>query len=104
MRHSLAISSQCSPIDSPVRGSATVGACGLRSRGRNDSHGASRCPKVLPRALASAIREKPRLATIGTSLTVSTPPAIAHSISPRAMRCASCTVVVRLVPQARCMS
>jgi len=34
----------------------------------------------------------------------STPPAMPHSISPAAMRCATCTAAVRLVPQARCTS
>jgi hypothetical protein len=38
------------------------------------------------------------------SLALSAPPAIAESISPAAMRCASCAAAERLVPQARCRS
>src|SRR3970282_424803 len=38
------------------------------------------------------------------SLAESTPPAMPQSISPAAMRCATCTAAVRLVPQARCTS
>jgi len=60
MRHCLAISSQCSPIDRPVRGSTTPGAAGFKSAGRMLSHGRMRAPHVLPRALSSTIRFKAR--------------------------------------------
>ena len=53
MPHSFAISSQCSPIESPVLGSVMAGTEGLKSRGRNRSHGLTRAPASRPRALSS---------------------------------------------------
>ncbi len=54
--HSFAISSQCWPIDRPVRGSAMPGAAGARSPGRRLPMVESLSPHDLPRTRLSTVR------------------------------------------------
>ena len=53
---SFAISSQCWPMERPVRGSAIPGAAGARSQGRTLPIEESLSPQVLPRAMPSTAR------------------------------------------------
>ena len=102
MFHSLAMSSQCWPIDLPVRGSATPGKSGLSSDSLKPLNAASFCPVVLAAAAFSRRRRRAWPYTIGTSEVVSEPPPMPDSICPVPILPAMWTMVSSEVPQARC--
>ncbi|MPN00737.1 hypothetical protein SDC9_147933 [bioreactor metagenome] len=77
------VSAWLSPIDSPVRGSATWGAIGARSRGRSSARAASFAWVVRAAENRSSARCRRGPTSSGVSLMLSAPPAIPASIWPR---------------------
>ena len=102
MFHCLAMSSQCAPIDLPVRGSATPGKSGLSSRRRKPLNAASLSLVALAPAARSRRRRSFCPYTIGTSEVVSEPPPMPASICPTAILLAIVMIESSEVPQARC--
>ena len=102
MPHSLAMSSQCAPIDLPVRGSATPGKSGFNSDNLKPLNAANFCPRLLPAAAFSKRARSALPYTIGTSEVVSEPPPMPASICPVAIFPAMWISVSNEVPQARC--
>ncbi|MNT66484.1 hypothetical protein D3C72_2045530 [compost metagenome] len=101
MAQRLAICSQLSPIDRPVRGSALRGGSGLKGALRPaPSRALIRPPVVFSRLAASRALRNFSLSPIGASEVVSTPPAIPTSIWPRAILLATRMAASSPVPQA----
>ncbi len=99
MPHSFTVSSVCSPIDSPVEGSFTPGARGLKSDGRNFDSALS----LLPVVRAKLRSEKARAArreniTAGFDIE-STPPAIPTPVRPARIESATLEMAVMPVMQ-----
>ena len=96
------MSSQCWPIDLPVRGSATPGKSGFNSRKEKPLKAASFWPKVLDAAALSR-RAAQRLAVhdrhVGGGVGAATDAGL--DLSGRILP-ATCTIVSSEVPQARC--
>ncbi len=104
MPHSAVVRAWCSPIDSPVRGSATSGATGVRWLGRIFATAASFCGSVLARLSSSSAARSCSVTTIGASDAESTPPATATSIRPSRILSESDMIVSMPVAQAICTS
>ncbi len=103
MPHSLAINSQCWPMLSNVRGSLTDGGTGANSFGLSPLKTPSFACRLFALPSFTKRRENFLLKTIGTSLTVSVPAAIAESICPDAIFALAINAACKLVPHACCM-
>ena len=94
----------CSPIDRPVRGSLFWGISGTSWPGRKPVNAFSRAPTERARLASSNTVRSPSFTAIGASEVVSTPPAMPHSIWPRAILLATRMAASSPVPQACCTS
>ena len=100
MPHSDAVLAACSPIESPVRGSAFCGISGTICPGRSRVSVRARPGSDFARLRSSRMCRRSSLTAIGASEAVSTPPAIPTSICPSAILLATVMTVSRPVPQA----
>ncbi len=94
----------CSPIESPVRGSALRGISGTMWLGRTLVRARRRAGVDFALFASRRISRRLSLSAIGASEVVSTPPEIADSVCPRAILFAAWIVAWRPVPQACPMS
>ena len=97
----MAIISQCSPIDLPVRGSPTPGNSGVSSLSLKPLKAFRRAPKLRAMFRSSRRRRRRLFTAMGTSEVVSLPPPMPASIWPSAILFATVITVSSEVPQAR---
>ncbi len=102
--HSFAVIAACSPIESPVRGSALRGISGTIWPGRSLPISFARWPALLARRASISTLRRSSLRAMGASETVSAPPAMPTSICPSAILLATSTAAWMPVSQACWMS